>query len=149
MDFLGKFHPILIHFPIALLTVYSFFEIVSLFYKEKSLDKFTLALLGLGVLFAVAAVFTGHLAEDLSYNLLNQVQKEAIETHETFATIVLFYFAALFFIKFYLVKKIKFTGYYKFAYIAMVLIGNIFIYLTGYYGGRLVFDYGIGTALLK
>ena len=149
MDFLSKIHPVLVHFPIVLFVLYSLSEIAALFYKEKNFNKVVTVLLALALFFAVGAVLTGNRAAEISKGLLTSVQSEILETHETLATLSLFYYAALFFIKFYLLTKKKFEGIIKYVFLAIVLIGNIFIYLTGYYGGRLVFEYGIGTAIFR
>ncbi len=149
MDFLGKIHPLIIHFPIALFTVYSLFEIISLYVKEKNFERVSLILLGLGILFSVWAVMTGDKAFETVRNVLTAEQLKVLENHEFYATVTMFYYAALLFIKFFLAVKNKTGGLIKYIYLTMVFIGNIFIYLTGYYGGQLVFNYGIGTAIFK
>jgi len=45
MEYLAQFHPIVVHFPIALLSFYVLFEIVTLFLKNKEFEKFVLILL--------------------------------------------------------------------------------------------------------
>jgi len=149
MNFLSGLHPVIVHFPIAMLTLYSVFEIISLFYREKNFQVILLLFLGTAVLSGLAAVLTGNQAAQLCGNLLNAEQKNIINAHETFASAALFYYSFLFFVKLYLVNKKKFEGGIKYIYLSMIIIGNIFIYLTGYYGGRLVFEYGIGTRLFK
>lgn len=149
MDFLGKIHPVIIHFPVALFTVYTLFEIISLYMKEKNFERVSLIILGLGILFSVWAVMTGDKAFETVRNLLSEEQLKLVESHENYATITMFYYAGLLFIKFFLLTKNKMGGLVKYIYLAMVFIGNIFIYLTGYYGGQLVFEYGIGTAIFK
>lgn len=149
MDFLSKIHPLVVHFPVALFIIYFLFELISLYYKEINFDKVTTLLLGFAILFALGAVLTGNKAAELNKNFFNNDLSNLVDKHETFATITLFFYTALLFTKVYLQNKKKFTGRVKYVYLTMVLIGNIFIYLTGYYGGRLVFDYGLGTSLFK
>jgi uncharacterized membrane protein len=149
MNFLSELHPLAVHFPIALLIVYSLFEISALFYKKADLDKVAIILMAFALFSALAAVITGNQAWEAAKDIVNTVQRDAIEKHEFFATATLFFYSALFFVKLYLINKRKFAGRVKYTYLAMIFIGNIFIYLTGYYGGRLVFEYGIGTSLFK
>jgi uncharacterized membrane protein len=149
MEFIARFHPIVVHFPIALFIVYSLLEVLSLYFKEKNYERIIMIILGIGLLFAVWGVMTGDKALEIAQHHLTQQQLEIASAHESFATTSLFYYAALFFIKFFLLVKKKFEGIVKYVYLAMVIIGIIFIYLTGYYGGQLVFDYGVGTKLFN
>jgi len=149
MDFIAKFHPIVVHFPIALFIVYSLLEFLGLYFKEKNYERIIMIILGIGLLFAVWGVMTGDKALEIAKNHLTPQQIEIASAHESFATISLFYYASLFFIKFFLLVKKKFEGVIKYVYLVLVIIGIIFIYLTGYYGGQLVFDYGVGTRLFN
>ena len=62
MEFLAGLHPQIVHFPIALLILYSIFEILGILLKKDFLQKSAYLLLGLGVLVSVAAVLTGNQA---------------------------------------------------------------------------------------
>jgi uncharacterized membrane protein len=149
LDFINKIHPVIVHFPIALFAVYTVLEIIALFIKNESYSKIVLLILGIGVLFSLLAVLTGNRAAEISKSLVSPGAAEIIETHESFATITMFYYSAILFVKSYLIIKKKSSRLIKYSFLVLVLIGNIFIYLTGYYGGELVFKYGIGTQLMK
>lgn len=84
-------HPMFVHFPIALLTVYALAEII--WYKRLVLQEwwwnFKATLLLLGTLGGFAALQTGELAEEL------RSRSDLIEIHSTYATITIWIFAAL------------------------------------------------------
>lgn len=149
MEVISKLHPMVIHFPIALFVVYTLLEFIALFFKNGNFSKVILIILGMGVFFAILAVLTGNKAAEACEKLVPPDVSEIIETHETFATITLFFYATLFLIKFYVVTKLETGRLLKYAFLILTLIGNIFIYLTGYYGGQLVFKHGVGTELMK
>ena len=62
MDF--PLHPILIHFPIALLFVSVFFDLLGTSLSRESFREGALWLLGLGLTGGIAAAIAGRMAED-------------------------------------------------------------------------------------
>lgn len=151
MEILAELHPILIHFPIAFFVLYFLFETAGILLEKEYLIKSALIILALGVIGSIEAVLTGNKAAELlqSQNLLTGEIKELTETHETWATITLwFYFFVLAF-RSYLTAKKKFVGKIRYIFIVLSVIGVFFIYKTGEYGGKLVFDHGAGTKILK
>lgn len=152
MEFLSGLHQQFVHFPIAILILYSIIEICGIILKKDFLHKSAHLILGIGILFSIAAVLTGNQAAEIAEQLKNKFNTfpaELIEEHETYATISLWYFFALLVFRTYLVLKKKFKGILQYAFIPLVLIGSILIYETGLHGGELVYKYGIGTELIK
>ncbi|MDZ7765128.1 MAG: DUF2231 domain-containing protein [Melioribacteraceae bacterium] len=152
MEFLADLHPIVVHFPIAILTLYVFIEIFGISMNKEFLMKMAHLLLFIGIVTAIGAVLTGNQAAEVA----DQVNKsnlnypnEIIEDHETYASITLWLFAGLLVLRTYLVLKKKFIGILRYIFIPLTIIGLYFIYETGNYGGKLVFDYGVGTELFK
>src|SRR5665811_2007510 len=86
MEFLSAFHPKVIHFPIAFLLGYFLFELLGIILKKDFLSKVAHLLLFLGVLGAVAAVFTGREAEE-AFEYWNKQSGELLETHEMYANL--------------------------------------------------------------
>ncbi len=150
MEFLAELHPKIIHFPIAILVLYSFMEITGILIKNIFLQKTAHLLLAIGVLTAVGAVLTGNQAAEVAKNNTGLLDvKSLVENHETYATITLWYFFAVLIFRTYLSIKKKFSGILKYLFIPIVIIGCYLIYETGEYGGELVYKYGIGSQVIK
>lgn len=157
MEFLAQLHPVIVHFPIALLTFYVIFEIVTYFLGKPEYEKFVVILLVAGLLAGVFAVLTGNQAEEIaegkyenSQSVLNYEQiDEAIEEHEEYATKTLWFFVALSVLRIGFIIKKKFDKKIKLIFVLLALVGGYLIYQTGSHGGILVYKYGIGTELMK
>lgn len=152
MEFLAGLHPQVIHFPIALLSVYILFEIIAAIFPKSNLSKTALIILGLAVISALAAVLTGNQAEEVAELWEEQgaiIPFGAISEHESYATYTLWYFAILLFGRIFLVIRKLHTGKIRYALAVLALLGGFLIYETGEEGGKLVFKHGVGTELLK
>jgi uncharacterized membrane protein len=149
MEFLADLHPKVIHFPIAFFILYFLFETAGIILKRDYLTKSAFIVLILGLFFSLLSVLTGNQA----HQAVKQVQIDAalyndlIEQHELFATITLWYFVAVSVFRTYLLVNKKFVNRIRYIFIILGLVGSLLIYLTGTYGGELVFKYGIGTKL--
>jgi len=150
MEILSKIHPFVVHFPIALFVLYFLLETLGTILKKDFFSKTALLVLALGVLSSLAAVLTGNQAHEAVKNiLLNNPNNlpALIEQHENYATLSLWYFTAILFGRVYLTIKNKFDVKYRYLFIVLGALGCVLIYFTGYFGGILVYDYGIGTKL--
>ncbi len=94
MEFLAQFHPKVVHFPIALLLLYVLLETIGVIFRKEFYQKAAHLVLFLGVLGALAAVLTGKQAEE-AFEYFNKASGELMEKHEFFATLTIWYFAAL------------------------------------------------------
>lgn len=148
MEFLSGLHSKVIHFPIAFFMLYFLFETSGIILKKDFLTKSAFIVLVLGVIFSVLSVLTGNQAfEAAKTSLQKNGLISLIEQHELFATITLWYFFFILISRTYLTVKKKFEGKIMYAFVLLGLIGCVLIYLTGIYGGELVYEYGIGTKL--
>ncbi len=150
MEFLAKLHPEVIHFPIAFLLGYVLFEILGIILKKEFLSKIAHLLLFLGVLGLIAAVLTGNQAKDIAHKLSKEglsISINAINEHEDYANITLWFFAALLVLRTMAVIKKKFSGAVKYSFIIFSIVGAFLVYETGEHGGSLVYKHGIGTEL--
>ncbi len=136
-------HPMIVHFPIALLIVGLLADSIGLFSKKDFFSKAGFYLLILGTLGVIAAYFSGNLAGDGVTEA--GPLKQALETHEDAAelSILLISIAALVRIAFVAIKK--YSGSLKWVAFALFLIGVLSIARTGYYGGELVYKHAAGV----
>jgi hypothetical protein len=114
-------HPIFVHFPIALLFIYSIVKILPFkkWLPKVTWNYFEIILLSIGVVGAFVASSTGEMVEHLVKN------KQLVETHSTFASISTIIFCSL------LVGEILSFLTVSFIPIKLNLpkINNIFVYI--------------------
>ena len=133
-------HPMLVHFPIALLFVSVLFDLASTALRRESLREGALWLLGLGLLGGIAAAIAGGLAEHAAEKA--GVAEALIETHETLAFVTIGIMAILFLYR--LLFRNRFGMKALAAYLVVAAIGLVAISATGYTGGDLVYEHGAG-----
>jgi uncharacterized membrane protein len=132
-------HPMIVHFPIALIIVGFLAEVVSLFFKsEKCLSKTGFYLMILGTLAAIAAWSTGQL-------FTNEPTQGAVMSvfgkHETgaFITMVLMILCSAF--RIYLIIAKKEESVLKWVVFGIYFLGFAAVSFTGYMGGVMVYDF--------
>ena len=147
-NFLAEIHTKVVHFPIALLTIYSILEIVGIVFNKEFITKSALLILCLGVISAFLAVLTGNQAysvvtfwNDQSLILLNE--------HQTFATYLLWGSVLICSLRIFVVVKKKFNSPVKYIFIIFAFAIIFLVYETGIHGGTLVKRYGVGTDLFN
>jgi uncharacterized membrane protein len=131
-------HPMIVHFPIALITVGFFADVVFLFFKnEKCLSKTGLYLMVLGALAALAAWSTGHLFtnEPTQGEIVNVFVK-----HETGALITMILMIIGASLRIYLVIKKEETRL-KWVVFTIFLLAFLAVTFTGFMGGTMVYNY--------
>lgn len=137
-------HPLIIHFPIALLSMAVGLTVLDLFYSREWIIKATSGLYIFGAMGAVVSYITGRSAADnIGLNLKAEV---AIGTHSDWGLYTLLYFGA-FTIIYYVVKFIlkRNTLALRVLLAVLAMAGFIILAQTAEYGGRLVFEYGLGV----
>jgi len=128
----------LVHFPIALITVGFLADLFNLFIKkEPCLSKIGYYLEILGMLGALAAWGTG-------YFLTSSLDGEAgllREKHELFATFTLVTIIVATIARIVLVYIGNENTNYKYIPLSLFFLAFIFVSITGYLGGTLVIEY--------
>jgi uncharacterized membrane protein len=139
----SHFHPLSVHFPIALITVAFLFDLASLLYKKETcLAKAGYYLQILGMLGAMAAWGTGHFIAGVT-----QMEGEAMQVkdmHELFATMALVAIIVATVARIILVYQETENTFYKYIPFGLSFLSVIFITITGFLGGKLVIDFMIG-----
>lgn len=134
-------HPMIVHFPIALLLASWLFDLLALRWRGKQFRETSLSLLVLGVLAAGVAVLTGHVAEDAVER--SGIPKQAIETHEELAFAVLWVFVGLLGM-----RLVSYWGVMRerpALVLGLGLAGSLLLVVASYFGGDLVYRYGAGV----
>ncbi|MGC8595798.1 MAG: DUF2231 domain-containing protein [Candidatus Kryptoniota bacterium] len=134
-------HPLFVHFPIVLALIAALFELLSLLLKKETLFNMTSGLVVLTAIAAIATAITGLIAggsvphPDEAHPLM--------DTHKILELIggSLSIVTTLWVI--FLKKRARIVR------TILILLTAVIISYGGFYGGRLVYEYGIGTQLVK
>ncbi|MFM7089032.1 MAG: DUF2231 domain-containing protein [Candidatus Paceibacterota bacterium] len=147
-------HPIIVHFPIALLTIYSLIKILPVrkWFSTFAWRDIEVVLLVLGVLGAMAANSTGEIAEHLV-----RPPHKLVETHAAFASVTTWMYGLLLtgeilaWLKAKFYNNLKFIEYQKyinpivkilqnkFIVLVLALVGLFAVFVTGLLGGVIVY----------
>ncbi|MBI3754500.1 MAG: DUF2231 domain-containing protein [Deltaproteobacteria bacterium] len=143
-----RIHPMIVHFPIALLITSVFLDFLMLATKRENFERSGFHLLILGVVGAATAITFGWLAEDAAASRPHIA--DTIETHETLALTTAGIFIALLVIRYLFMRKNNFEKI-RIYYLIAAILGIGLLLSTAYYGGQLVYDYGaaVSSAILK
>lgn len=135
MEFLASSHIKIVHFPIALLFIYPFMELMSLFFKKEFFSFTSLVILILGVFSSLLAVLTGNQAFNAIKDMTPEI-KSLFETHQFYANLTVWLFTAILFVRIYLQIKKKYSGVFKIILLIISFVGCYFVFQTGDYGGK-------------
>jgi uncharacterized membrane protein len=132
-------HPMIVHFPIALLTVGFFAEVSVLFYHDgKYLSKTGFYLLITGAVAAIAAWSTGQL-------FTNEPTQGAIleifKRHETGALVTMILAVAAAAFRLYLVVAKKEESSLRWIALGVYCLAFLAVTFTGFMGGTMVYNY--------
>lgn len=138
-------HPMIVHFPIALLIVAFAFDLAGLIARRTSLTQAALYCQVLGALGAVAAYLTGERAEEAVEHLASA--HTVLERHEDLGRLLMYAAIAVAVIRIGLVWKRKADSQGAKALLAAFSLGLVFLVgATGFFGGQLVYNHGAGVA---
>ena len=151
MEFLSKLHPLVIHFPIAFFLLFIILEITNIFIRNIPLKKISLFVLFLGLIGGISSVLTGNLSFQVLQDnpTLTQMHLLIIEQHEYYASITVWYFFVILVYQIFLFLKNKNEVKKQYIFVIFAAVGIFLIYQTAKIGGKLVYEFGIGTDLLK
>lgn len=129
-------HPLIVHFPIALFITALGSEILSLISKKDNLHKVAWWNYLFGILTAALAILVAWWDNEV-------VKHPVFYTHKNLAYWT-FWFALGSLPVLALIKK-KTKSVFRILFIIFLIIVVTLVSFTGYYGGRLVYEYGIGV----
>src|SRR5579859_6791092 len=164
-----EIHPIIVHFPIALLIVGVLLDFLALFLRRAHLIEAASWCLGFGTLGLLAAELSGQLIEDH----VNKAQTAGLlGLHKTMALMTVITFVTLFVVRIlwfsprilsyfsstlplasraanYIKTNLPMIGRNTRAPVTLYLLlsvgGLVLLAITGYLGGAMVYDHGVGT----
>ncbi|HET8865261.1 MAG TPA: DUF2231 domain-containing protein [Gracilimonas sp.] len=147
-DWAPNIHPLLVHFPIALLVVAAFANLITFFIPEKWWDETKNTILYVaGALFTGVTYYSGTVAADTIF--LPTEAQSVLSEHADWAQYLLWFFIL------YAILRIAFHWFdlfekksFKIIAFLTVLPGLFMVYETAEYGGKMVFGYGAGTGQL-
>lgn len=138
-------HPMVVHFPIALLLIGFVAEVAGAVLKKEFFSKAALYLIVIGALGVVAAYFSGNFAGDGITETGSL--KQALDLHESSAILTVWLVVATALFRVALVFFKKFHGALQWVAIALFLVTSLSIARTGHYGGQLVYKHAAGVRL--
>jgi uncharacterized membrane protein len=134
-------HPMIVHFPIALLTVSFLFEAAGTICHKDALRTVADWNWGLGVLGAAAAVVTGAWAA--GHTPHSDAAKDILDIHETMGWSVLICGAAILAWKLW-AKPVWHERFDPFVLLFQIFVLGAMVFGAGL-GGRLVYEFAVGT----
>ncbi len=141
-------HPLLVHFPIAILIIAALGSLLSFFVPDRWWDEQkNTVLYVIGSLSAVWVYFTGQEAADSVF--LEAEAQSVLSSHADWALWLVWFFAlyALLRLVFHRLHLFENMSFKLIAFIT-VLPGLFFLFETAEYGGKMVFGHGVGTGQL-
>ncbi len=148
-DWAPNAHPLVVHFPISLLVAAGIVDVIGLFWRSsRGMHVGAVVLYAAGALGALASYLTGNLAADTV-----TVPTEAVSTlntHQDLALYTLIFFGAFAVLRVALLSLKSNPALFLRIIVVLVGIGGqVLVWQTAEYGGRLVFEYGVGVAALR
>ena len=132
-------HPVFVHFPVALFSTALIFEILSLVFRQEAFHRTAFFLFTAGAIAAGFAVLTGR--EEAEH--LNLVSHPVFNMHQKFAYITMWSSWAALAAAF--AVKLKAPQVFRPVFFLIVLGAAILVAITAFYGGHMVYDYGVGV----
>ena len=133
-------HPPVDHFVIALPIVVLLLEIVNLFVKKRAIGVTSFFLLGLAVVAAIAAYYTGSTDGKEAFDALSQAGQTELKAHKLLGTYLML--ASFIVLVFKLLSAIINRGLMKALYLLVLILFVAGILKQGKEGGELVYEYG-------
>lgn len=144
-DWIPNIHPLIIHFPIALLVIAVLFDAARLAFKNESwLEKTVLALYSTGSLGLIAAFVSGRQAVETVTVFGDAIP--VVTSHEDWALYTMIYFLIFAAVRWFtFVKKME-KGFLLPLFVVIGLGGAVMLWHTGELGAKLVYKHGVAVS---
>lgn len=143
-DWAPNIHPILVHFPIALLVIAVVASLAEVIFSGEWISKARISLYAFGTLSALVAVLSGREAADsvdASFSAEITMGKHSDMGHYTLYFFIVFTVVQLLIMYF---KKSN-QKIIKIIFLVVGVLGLILLVQTGDLGAQLVYKYGVGV----
>lgn len=131
------FHPMVVHFSVALVIVGFVIDFFYIFVAKKDWRKTSSLFL---MLLAALAVFLSWFTGEYYSRSYNGVGRDVKDEHELFAWITIYIFGAAVAVRFLAIYLKKNPAILKYFYIILMIAAVIAIGYCGYLGGNLVYE---------
>lgn len=145
-----QLHPIVDHFTIALLFVAVLIDLIaSVFPSRAWLRYMALTLMVLGAIATAASWATGgYLQPQWVFKTAPPAAKAILHRHAELGEVLMYVFAVLAIWRI-LLEGFNFMAGSRWIYLIVAIVAICVIGYQGHLGGELVYDYGVGTQLLR
>ncbi len=133
-------HPLVVHFPVALLLTALFLDAIALIFKRPSLHRVALWNLGLGTLGAAVAVWTGLQAAEIAKHSFESHQ--VMELHRKLGIATLVMASVLLIYRLLRRDNLSVKGRVAALLVMAAIAGTLSF--GAHLGGRLVYEFGLG-----
>jgi len=140
-----QLHPIIVHFVIAPLIIAVVFDFLWLIKKRDNFEKISWYNLIVAAIAGVLSVITGLMAEENV--VFPDSSLEVFNSHELLAFIFIIFLQIQTFWR--LGSEGKIPVKFTYLYFVLTLASLTSVILTSYYGGKLVFEHGVGVNSTK
>lgn len=142
---LPNIHPLIVHFPIALFSVFLLAEFINFFINSEGLRSAASYTLYLGTLAAAATVLAGWRAESTITH--TDAVHSIMESHEAFGITVLV--IGIILSVWRLKRGRKFSPIERLVHLILAFVAVVVLSLGADLGGLMVYRYGVGVKAVK
>lgn len=136
----------IVHFPIALFYVTALFEALYLVYRRDWIVQAAFVLLTLAILSGAAAGLAGWISERYVLAHISRSSLGLLNRHKNFAELSVFTYGLAWLVRgWHLWKRERLAGLPYVVYGLLIVLGLGLITYTGFLGGSLVYDHGVGV----
>jgi uncharacterized membrane protein len=133
----SHFHPMVVHFPIALLITGFVFDLIGVFFrKEKCLSRTGMYLMIIGTIGAVAGYLTGeYFTREMTGNA-----GEIKEEHEFYSKITMYTMIVVSTLRIWVIVLKKSESFWNWIILLLYFLGVNAVGYAGFLGGKLVYN---------